>query len=82
MWTQNEFIRAFWRRIEPQKQAFEKEFPGDVPVQFRAATQTALMMFPECIVVDNNRPDSQHIIELPPNTTLDVGTRYKLVPVE
>lgn len=32
-----------------------------------------------CTVENNNLPDSQHLISLPPNTTLAVGERYRLV---
>lgn len=37
------FIRAFWRRIEPYKNDFAKELPEELPVQFRANMATALL---------------------------------------
>jgi hypothetical protein len=39
------FIRAFWRRIEPYKNDFEKELPKPMPVQFRASMETAFLQF-------------------------------------
>ena len=37
------FIRAFWRRIEPYKNDYEKELPEDMPVEFVASMATALL---------------------------------------
>lgn len=39
------FIRAFWRRINAYKNDFEKELPKEMPVQFRASMETALLVF-------------------------------------
>jgi hypothetical protein len=41
----NAFIRAFWRRINAHKNDFEKELPEEMPVQFRASMETALLIF-------------------------------------
>lgn len=38
----NGVIRAFWRRIEPFKNDYNKELPKDLPVEFRAHFNTAL----------------------------------------
>lgn len=38
------FIRAFWRRIEPYKNDYEKELPADMPVEFSCAFDTASML--------------------------------------
>lgn len=37
------FIRAFWRRIYPFRHAFDKELPEEMPVQFRAHCETAMI---------------------------------------
>jgi hypothetical protein len=39
------FIRAFWRRINAHKNDFENEIPEEMPVQFRASMETALLVF-------------------------------------
>ena len=39
------FIRAFWRRIEPYKNDYGKELPEKLPVEFRAHMGTALLAF-------------------------------------
>jgi hypothetical protein len=39
------FIRAFWRRINAYKNDFDKELPEEMPVQFRASMETALLVF-------------------------------------
>jgi hypothetical protein len=39
------FIRAFWRRIDVHKNDFDKELPEEMPVQFRASMETALLVF-------------------------------------
>jgi hypothetical protein len=41
----NAFIRAFWRRIDAHKNDFSKELPEEMPVQFRASMETALLVF-------------------------------------
>jgi hypothetical protein len=41
----NAFIRAFWRRINAHKNDFDKELPEEMPVQFRASMETALLVF-------------------------------------
>jgi hypothetical protein len=41
----NAFIRAFWRRINAHKNDFGKELPEEMPVQFRASMETALLIF-------------------------------------
>lgn len=37
------FIRAFWRRIEPYKNDYGRELPEKLPVVFRASMETALL---------------------------------------
>lgn len=37
------FIRAFWRRIEPYKNDFNKELPEKIPIQFRVSMITAFL---------------------------------------
>ena len=44
--------------------------------------ETALSIDPLATVVNNNMPGTRHIIELPPNVTLDVGGKYRMVFVE
>lgn len=37
------FIRAFWRRVEPYKNDYEKELPEKLPVELKASMATALL---------------------------------------
>lgn len=79
----NGFINAFWRRIWGFRNSYDRDLPiATMPVRFRAAMETALSIYPLATVVNNNMPGTQHIIELPPNVTLDVGCKYRLVFVE
>jgi len=39
------FIRAFWRRIEPYKNEYDKELPEKMPVEFKASMTTAFLTF-------------------------------------
>lgn len=39
------FIRAFWRRIHDYKIMYGKELPEQMPVEFRASMETALLVF-------------------------------------
>jgi hypothetical protein len=41
----NAFIRAFWRRINAYKNEYGKELPEEMPVQFKASMETALLVF-------------------------------------
>ena len=36
--------RAFWRRIEPYKNDYDKELPDVLPIEFRAHMTTALLV--------------------------------------
>ena len=37
------FIRAFWRRIDAYKNDYSKELPEKLPVEFRSSMETALI---------------------------------------
>lgn len=41
------FIRAFWRRIEPYKNDYDKELPEKLPVEFKAHMATAFLALKE-----------------------------------
>ena len=38
------FIRAFWRRIEPHKNDYDKELPEELPIEFKAHMATASIL--------------------------------------
>lgn len=42
--TIENIARAFWRRIEMYKNDYGKELPEELPVEFRASMETALML--------------------------------------
>ena len=37
------FIRAFWRRVNAYKNDYETELPANVPVAIKASMETALL---------------------------------------
>ncbi|MBE8232345.1 MAG: hypothetical protein HAW67_01325 [Endozoicomonadaceae bacterium] len=39
------FIRAFWRRIEPFKDQYNKNLPSELPIEFKAHMATAWLVF-------------------------------------
>jgi len=49
------FVRAFWRRIEPYKNDFGRELPSKLPVQFRASMETALLQLYRPVVQQCSR---------------------------
>ena len=56
----NAVSRAFWRRIEPYKNDFEKELPEKLPVEFQSFMGTALSWLDDKVLVWNDsevRPD-------------------------
>lgn len=52
----NAVSRAFWRRIEPYKNDFERELPEELPVQFRSFMGTALSWLEDKVLVWNDTP--------------------------
>lgn len=63
MKNRNGFIRAFWRRIEMYKDDFEKELPEKMPVEFRAAFETAsILIRHEWIDVNDRKPDDEGVV--------------------
>ena len=42
--TRDGIIRAFWRRIYPYRNDYEKELPEVIPVEFRASMETAFLL--------------------------------------
>ena len=56
----NAVSRAFWRRIEPYKNKFEKELPEKLPVEFESFMGTALSQLEDKVLVwidTPNEPD-------------------------
>ena len=53
----NAVSRAFWRRIEPYKNDFEKELPEKLPVEFQSFMGTALSWLDDKIMVWNEPPN-------------------------
>ena len=41
------FIRAFWRRVNAYKNDYEAELPANVPVAIKASMETALLALRE-----------------------------------
>jgi hypothetical protein len=52
--TVNAIARAFWRRIEPFKNRFDKELPDEMPIEFQSHMATALTLLIEPFVAKNN----------------------------
>lgn len=53
----NRVARAFWRRIEPYKNDFEKELPDKLPVHFESFMGTALSQLDDYILVWTDTPN-------------------------
>lgn len=53
----NAVSRAFWRRIDPYKNEFEKELPENLPVQFQSFMGTALSCLDDDILVWTDTPN-------------------------
>lgn len=43
----DKFIRSFWRRIHYYRNKYEKDLPEEMPVEFRAACETAMIWLRE-----------------------------------
>ena len=55
----DKFIRAFWRRIYHYRNKYEKDLPEKMPVEFRAACETAMIWL---------RPDEDFACDPLPDT--------------
>lgn len=53
----NGVARAFWRRIEPYKDKFEKELPESLPVEFMSFMGTALSQLEDHVLVWTYTPN-------------------------
>jgi hypothetical protein len=53
------FIRAFWRRIHDYKIMYGKDLPEQMPVEFRASMETALLVFDREMNISTDNSDNE-----------------------